>query len=473
MTTINRNIQFSVLGKEKVEKIHESSLYLLENVGMKIIGDRTIEKLKAKGVVMEGDIAKIPRKVVEEALKTVPKEITLYTRDGKPNMVINSKNNVYFGTHSDQLEYLDYKNNMARTYMKEDIKTMCTIGDALSNISFILSVGMCGDVDPAVQSQITFLETVKNFSKTINFSTNDIESLQEIIDMAAVVAGGHDKLQEKPFIFNYCEPIPPLTHPIESTEKLYISAINKIPVVYMPYSMMGGTAPVTIAGALVQNNAEILAGVVITQAINEGAPLIYGSMPTVFDMQTTVGSYAAPEFHLGIAAASEMADFYGLPFYGTASCSDAKTVDPQSVAEASMELFSTALSKANIVHDIGVMDHCNSVSPAMVILASEIIDQLRSYNKGVEVNDETLALNVIQEVGFGGHYLQHNHTFSNFKSIWYPKLFGRKMQNPDVSDLMDRVTDKIDNILATHKVASLDQSILDELNKWEAKYLNK
>ncbi|MEG2650438.1 MAG: trimethylamine methyltransferase family protein, partial [Eubacterium sp.] len=187
------------------------------------------------------------------ALGTIPKELTLYNRDGSESMVIDSRNNVYFGTHSDQLEYLDYKTNTARIFNKADIKTMCTIADALKNISFVLSVGMCGDVDPAVQSQVTFLETVKNFNKTINFSTNDIESLQEIIDIAAVVAGGHDKLAEKPFIFNYCEPIPPLTHPIESTEKLRISAENMIPVVYMPYCMMGGTAPITIAGALVQN----------------------------------------------------------------------------------------------------------------------------------------------------------------------------------------------------------------------------
>jgi len=470
MTTVQRNINFTVLGEEKVKKIHEASLRLLEDVGMKIKGDRTIEKLKEKGAIVEGEIVKFPREVVEEALKTIPKEVTLYTRDGEPNMVIDSKNNVYFGTHADQLEYLSYKDNKARTYLKSDIPTMCKIGDYLPNISFILSVGMCGDVDPAVQSQVTFLETVKNFSKTINFSTNDIESLKEIIDMAAVVAGGHDKLAQKPFIFNYCEPIPPMTHPLESTEKLYISAENMIPVVYMPYSMMGGTAPVTIAGALTQNNAEILAGVVITQAVKAGAPLIYGSMPTVFDMQTTIGSYAAPEFHLAVAAASEMADFYGLPFYGTASCSDAKTVDPQSVAEATMELFSTSLSKANIVHDIGVMDHCNSVSPAMVVLASEIINQMKSYNKGVEVTDETIAFEVIKDVGFGGHYLQHEHTYSNFKNIWYPELFNRRMENPDESDIMERVNEKVDDIIHNYSATPLEEKTLKELEKWEEKY---
>lgn len=470
MQKIERNIDFNVLNQEKIEIIHEKSMDLLENFGMHVAGEEALDLLKKYGCSVDGEMVKFPRTVVEKALGTIPKELTLYTRDGKPNMVVNSENNVYFGTHSDQLEILDYQTNTARPYLKADIKDMCKIASHLSNIKFVLSVGMCADVDPAIQSQVTFLETLKNFDKTINFSTNDIESLQEIIDMAAVVAGGHKELAEKPFIFNYCEPIPPLSHPIESTQKLIISARNRIPVVYMPYSMMGGTSPITIAGALTQNNAEILAGIVITQAVQEGAPLIYGSMPTVFDMKTTIGSYGAPEFHKSVAAASEMANYYQIPFYGTAGCSDAKTVDPQSVAEVSMEIFSTIMSKANIVHDIGVLDHCNSVAPAMVVLASEIIDQIAAYSKGVEVNEETLAMDVIKTVGHGGHYLNEMHTLKNFKRVWYPEFFQRRMVNPDTSDVMDMVKAKIDDILENHEVAKLDENILKELKKYDQKY---
>jgi trimethylamine--corrinoid protein Co-methyltransferase len=257
---------------------------------------------------------------------------------------------------------------------------------------------------------------------------------------------------------------------VESTEKLFISATNKIPVVYMPYSMMGGTAPLSIAAALTQNNAEILAGVVITQAVNEGAPMIYGSMPTIFDMQTTIGSYGAPEFHKSIAAASELANYYNLPFYGTAGCSDAKTIDPQSVAEVQMELFSTILSKANLIHDVGVLDHCNSVAPAMVVLANEMIDQLSAYSKGVEVTEKTLAMDVIKAVGQGGHYLNEKHTLKNFRNVWYPEFFKRRMVNPDQSDVMEMVNAKIEGILANHVVPSLDPAILTEIEKIEKKY---
>ena len=209
---------------------------------------------------------------------------------------------------------------------------------------------------------------------------------------------------------------------------------------------------------------------VITQAVNEGAPLIYGSMPTVFDMQTTIGSYGAPEFHKSVAAASELANYYNLPFYGTAGCSDAKTIDPQSVAEVQMELFSSILSKANIVHDIGVLDHCNSVSPAMVVLANEMINQLSAYSSGVEVTEETLAMEVIKGVGHGGHYLNEMHTLSNFRSIWYPEFYKRRMVNPDHSDILEMVNGKIDTILETYEVPALDPALLEKIDEIEKKY---
>ncbi|SMD11787.1 trimethylamine methyltransferase family protein [Sporomusa malonica] len=469
-TPIKRNINFSVLNQEKIDKIHEKSMYIMENIGMKVTGERAVKLLLDNGATLGDDgLIRITRTMVDKALKSAPKEITLYTRDGQPAMVINSENQVYFGTHSDQLEIVDPFTNTVRQFLKKDIQTMCKVADYLPNIYFVLSVGMTADVDPKVQTQSTFIETVKNFSKTINFSTNDIESLQDIIDIAADIAGGLDKLQEKPFIFNYCEPIPPLTHPLESTEKIYISAENRIPFVYMPYCMMGGTSPMSKAATLAQCNAEALAGLVLTQLVSEGAPFIYGAMPSVFDMRTSIGSYAAPEFHLNIAAMADLVAYYGLPFYGTAGCSDAKVIDEQAVAEASVEIFSTMLSKANIIHDVGVMDHCKSVSPELVVLANEIIEGLKHYTAGIEVADEDFAIDVIEKVGPGGHYLGETHTNKNFRKVWYPSLFSRKMNNEDFSEVSGKIKVKIADILKEHEVPKLDDSILEKLAKWEQK----
>ncbi len=207
----------------------------------------------------------------------------------------------------------------------------------------------------------------------------------------------------------------------------------------MPYSMMGGTAPMSMAASLAQGNAEFLFGLVLTQLINPGTCIIYGHMPSILDMKTTVGSYGAYEFHLAIAAASDLAAHYQVPFYGTAGCSDAKYLDEQGVAEITMEIMSTTLSKANLIHDVGVMDHCNSVSPETVVLANDIIEGLKVFAKGVTVDDKSLALDLIEKVGPGGAYVTEGHTAKNFRQVFYSGLFSRKMKNPDQSEVRDKI----------------------------------
>lgn len=469
-----RNINFNILTQDKIAQLHEASMVLLEEVGMRVGGERGIQLLLDAGChADENNMVKIPRSMVDSALKTVPKTLNLYNRDGELTMTIDRSNQVFFGTHADQLEYVDPDTGKTRDFLKKDTRTMCTLADALDNIDFILSVGMSKDVRPDIQTQITFIETVKHFTKTINFSTNDIASLQEVIDIAAMVAGGLDKLQEKPFIFNYCEPIPPMTHPEESTEKLIISAQNRIPVVYMPYCMMGGTAPMSFGATLAQCNAEALAGLVIHQLASPGAPFIYGAMPSIMDMQSTIGSYGAVEFHLLIAAASEMVDAYGLPFFGTAGCTDAKFLDEQAASEATMEIFSTLLSKANLIHDVGVSDHCNSVNPSLVVLCNEIIENLKHYTRGVELESNQIITELIESAGPGGAYLTAPHTMQNFKTIFYPEIFSRKMKNPDQSEVAAKIKAKFDGILATHKVPALSDDILEQLNAWSTRLENR
>lgn len=463
-----RDVNFSILDDEKFARIHEASITLMEEVGLKIQGKRILELLYDSGAGKTPDgLTRIPASLVEKALETVPKEFTLYSRDGEPYAKVN-RESIYFGTHADQLEIIDPDGGETRKFLRKDTELMTGIADYLPNIDFILSVGLDADVPTGIQSQITFIETVKHFRKPINFSSNDVQGLKDIIEIAALVAGGRKELQERPFVFYYCEPIPPLTHPEPSTEKLRISAEAGIPVVYMPYCMMGGTAPMAFAGALAQCNADVLAGLVISQLVNEGTPYIYGAMPSIFDMRTTIGSYGAPEFALLVAASSEMAYRYGLPFYGTAGTTDAKFIDEQSVAEVTMFCFAALLSRANLVHDVGVMDHCNNVSPEMVVLADEIIEMLKHFVQGVRVTGEDLALDVIKEVGPGGHFLTTEHTARNFKTVWYPQLFSRKMKNEDVSEVRGRIRSKIHYIMENHRVPPLNPALLKEFDRWYA-----
>jgi trimethylamine--corrinoid protein Co-methyltransferase len=469
---IPKGIEFNILSQAKKDKIHEASLKLLEESGIKVTGERMINALRDNGAIIEDDdFVKLPRKLVEKAMKSVPKEVILYNRDGEPVITMGEENNIYFGSIAEQLEYLDYKTNKSRRFNREDMKTMCTLQDYLSNISFTTSVGLIDGVPSDVAGQIGFIETVRNFTKSIHVVTSDVEALKDIVEIAKDLVGGKEELIEKPIFMYYAEPIPPMFNPFESNERLVVCAENGIPVVYMPYSMMGGTAPITPASALVQNNAEVLSGMVMTQIIREGAPYVYGSMPTVFDMKTTIGSYGAPEFHLAVAASSEMADYYGIPFYGTASVSDARTIDAQSVSEIEMSLFSSLMSKANLVHDLGLLEHARNISPAAIFLSNEIIDQLKHYIAGIEINDDNILLDVIKEVGPGGHYLNHMSTLNNFRKMWYPKTFTRDAVNPEESDLLERVAANIDDILENHVVPPLSENKEAILKKHEEKLM--
>jgi trimethylamine--corrinoid protein Co-methyltransferase len=465
-----RSLNLNILDSAKQDKIHEATLKILSDIGVQV----DCEKSRARYIDAGCDTLKngritIPEKVVDRAVFSAPDTLKLYTVAGEENMVIDKRNHVYFGTHMDQLEINDPISGQVRGFKRKDIALMGKIASALSNIDFGLTVGCCTDVASRHQSRISFLESLLHFDKTICISTNEIESFKEIFDMAALVAGGKKDLQKKPFIFFYCEPIPPLKHPHASTEKLHVCAENRIPVVYMPYCMMGGTAPMNFAAALAQCNAEVLSGLVLHQLVSEGAPFIYGAMPSIMDMQSTIGSYGAIEFHLLVAAASEMADRYNLPFFGTAGCTDAKAIDEQAAIEVTMEIYSTFFSKANLIHDVGIADHCVNISPELVVLCDEIISLAAAYSKGIEVNDDTLGLDSIGKYADSCNYLSDPYTMANFKSVCYPEFLQRLMENPSKSEIKAKIRAKTQKILKEHHVTPLDENIVAELRRWGKK----
>jgi trimethylamine--corrinoid protein Co-methyltransferase len=190
-------------------------------------------------------------------------------------------------------------------------------------------------------------------------------------------------------------------------------------------------------------------------------------MPSIMDMRTTIGSYAAPEFHLNIAAMADIVSYYGIPFYGTAGCSDAKVVDVQAASEISYEVLSTVLSKANLIHDVGVMDHCLSVSPEAVVLADEIIESAKTYALGIETPDDSFDIGLIEEVGHGGNYMTTDHTLENYRDVWYPRYFSRKKQNPNESEVLSLIKKKLKYIVDEYEVPALDKERAAILDKHE------
>jgi trimethylamine--corrinoid protein Co-methyltransferase len=461
----------SVLSPEKIRLISNASFSILEEIGVKVQDQDALEMLHGIGAYVENDgLVKIPCYLIEKALRSAPKRITLYDRNGTASMVLEGKN-VYFGCSADCLRYLDPFTGKALPFTSEHSAIMARIGDYCSNISFINPVGVLTDYDPRMCSQVSFARVLSNTTKTINFISNEARATVDIIELATAIAGSKEELKRKPFIFHYCEPIPPLTHGDDSCQKLMLCAEAGIPVVYNPYCMMGGTAPVTLAGALAQSYAEILSGLVIHQAKKEGAPFIIGNMPATMDLRTTIGTYGAPEFYLALAGSSEIAHSFGLPFYGTAGTTDAQVLDYQAVAESTMNSFVNMLSWCHVVHDVGIMYHCSILSPELVVLTNEILDMLKVIRQGIRVDDEMLALDVIKQVGPGGHYLKHHHTLRHFREIWYSDIYDHSMNQDTPLPVNEKIIQKTKEIIEKHEAEPLSSEKVKIIKEFENKWI--
>jgi trimethylamine--corrinoid protein Co-methyltransferase len=276
-----------------------------------------------------------------------------------------------------------------------------------------------------------------------------------------------DRLAQFPNILLYSEPSTPLQHSREATEKLLYCAEHAIPVTHSPAPMMGGTAPITLAGAVALGNAEMLSGLVMHQLKNPGAPFLYGHGVHHLDMKTMVSVYGAPEYQLARVMAAEMGRFYNLPVWGYAAHSDSKVLDGQAAADAQFSVLVALLAKTNLNHDVGYLESGLTNSPEYMVLTDEIISMSRKFVEGVRIDDETLALDVIDEVGPGGQFMTHNHTLKNWRELWTPQLFDRqrldRWEKRGAKDINARVREKTIALMDEHQISSLPESVDAEI----------
>jgi len=452
-----------ILSEDQIRLIHENTLTILEEIGVRVLHKEAVRLLEGAGARSDSDsVVRIPSKMVEEALKTSPNSIELYDRAGNLSMTLNGER-TYYGSPSDSFFLLDYETGEKRPFLLSDVEKVAKLVDFLPNIHFIHSAGLLPKEKPERATRLAFGESFKNTRKPVCFLANEAESCRAIIEFCIRTSGGKENLRAKPFIFHYSEPISPLLHSKEGIEKVLLCADFHVPLVYMPYCLMGGTSPVTIAGALVQCNAEVLSGLVIQQLRNPRTPFIYGTMPAPIDMRTTTGLYGAPELHLAIAASREIARHYGLPFFGTAGTSDSKHLDYQGVMEAVMSCLLTGLSGPDLAHDVGFIDHSNILSPELIVLTNEIVSMVQPLLNGISVTEETLAVEVIRKVGLKKRsFIEDDHTYDHFKEFWYPELLDRSMEGKP-PQLREKVREKLRTILRDHEVDPPAKEVLEDL----------
>jgi trimethylamine--corrinoid protein Co-methyltransferase len=457
-----------VLTDDQKARIHGATLEILRRTGVRVLVPEVRDLLSRAGCWLDGERVRIPPHLIEWAVRVAPKRVVMCDRDGNTAMFLEGYRS-YYGTGSDTPFVIDAYTGERRQAVLADISNVARLVDALPHISFLMCMGIASDVVAPISDLYHFYAMVSNTTKPIVYTAWSQQNLCSIVEMAEAVAGGAEALQRSPFCALYAEPMAPLTHGVESCEKLLHICAKGLPVVYTPGLVTGASSPVTRAGAVVQANAELLSGLTICQLIREGTPVVSaGSGMMTMDMSTLLASYGAPEFMVDWCALSEMGHYYGLPIFGFAGVTDAKTFDQQAAAEGALWVLLAAQSGGNLVHDVGYIESGLTASYEMLVSMDEVVGTVARFMEGVEVSEETLALDVIDQVGPGGHFLGEMHTLRHFRENWYPKLHDRRnragWEAGGRRTLGDRARARVQEILENHRPPPLDEAVSARLD---------
>ncbi|HHN45850.1 MAG TPA: hypothetical protein ENN09_00275, partial [Planctomycetes bacterium] len=351
-----------------------------------------------------------------------------------------------------------------------DVETAARLGDALPAINVVGAMADPHDAPAAVQDVLVLQRLVKNTSKPFVFWFNNRMSTRYVCDMLTALAGSEPAVGERPPTYNFLEPISPLRFAFNGIDLLYETARFPLPVSIGPMAQAGATAPVTLAGTLVVENAEILAGVCITQLIREGTPVCYGGIPHTMDMRTTQMVFSGPEQALMAAGAVQLGKLHGLPVYINVGLTDSKIPDAQAGLESGMTLLAGALAGADIFGHMGICGVDQATSLTMLVMQDEIIQYVERIMAGVKVDEDTLAVDVIRSVGPGGNYLSEPHTAQHLRTEhWFPRLLDRRFFDAWAAegkrDMAWRCREMKEKLLAEHEVTPLHPAVEKEIDR--------
>jgi len=460
------------LSQDEVEEIHWASLEILERTGLNVHHPKARELLYDAGAYVDSDAlrVRIPAGLVKEALARAPERVVIANRLGERVMPLEGTKS-FFGTGSDLINTIDLDTGEVRASVLQDVANAARLCDALPNYDFVMSYGLASDVPAHQQEVAQFVAMLRNTVKPQILTTfTDIQALEDIWGIAKLVAGGEQEFQRNPFFVIYGQFTSPLQHGIEALQRLLFCAEHCIPIIYVPGIMSGMTGPVDMAGCLALGNAECLAGLTMHQLANPGAPFIYGTNVSPFDMRCATISYGGPEFHVVGAMVSQLSRYYNLPVFSTGGCTDAKCVDEQASIEAAMSMLLAALGGGNIIHDVGYLEMGLCGAPDFLVINDEIIAMTRQMLRNYTIDAQSLALDVVDQVGPAGHFIEEPDTLARFReALWYPSLFDRsprhEWEGKGAKPLGEVARERAKQLLSTHEPILIVPAVDTEIER--------
>ena len=470
-----------VLSSEEVETIHETTLQLLEEIGVMVHSKESRNILKENGCIVDESAdnpyhyVKYPRHVVEKFMKTVPSEFTLHGVDGSFTHTVNTKSTTFATVGTPVKMYAPEKKRGVRDSVLADTISQIRIVDALKNV-------VCSHVD-VWPNDVEYLEMhchtikawAKNSRKPYGLGALGRTASQDMMELMKILVGGEEELIKRPRFIGFFNPTSPLLHPTIMLNGLSVFAKYKQPLIIAPAASAGSTAPVTLSGLIVQTNMEILSALSLTQMINSGAPILYSTMSAPMDPVTSNVAWGSIETGLTTSAFAQMGRFYNLPSRGPGCITDSKTFDLQNGYERLMTLFCAATSGINYITCAGTYESSLTEALELLVIDDDLAGIVSRAKKGITVDENTLAAEVIREVSQKEkkHYLGLKHSVKNIrKELYISKLADRNRRNiwkkQGSKDIMERAREKVDQILATQEGPRMDPDIEKQFDTyWE------
>lgn len=463
---INQGLGLSIFSPAEREQIHLTALDILKYIGVLVESDEAVELFTKTGAQAGPPnsrglrLVKIPQHLVAEALANVPKTITFH--GWRPADDYRTRpNRVGFCMFGECLSINDPVSRENRPTTKKDCGDSARLADALPGIS-IMNRSMCsGDQAPESQPVHNLDAMMRNTTKHIVLGAGGKSNIDVMIELASVYSGGKEAFRARPTFSLLVCATSPLVLVRHCCDALIHGARQDLTAIIITMSLLGGTAPVSIAGGVAQHHAEILSGLVLAQLARPGARIMYGGCSTTIDMKTGVCALGAPELGTMSAAYVAMANHLGLPTWCAGGPSDAKIPDAQVGYEYALNAIQPALAGANLIQGAGALDGGLTYDYAKLMMDHECIQNIKHVLLGVPVSEETLSFDLIAEVGPGGNFLSHKNTFKHAKSLSKWKLFDRhpreswQAQNPGGKTITDRAYEKALELLDKHQPAAV------------------
>ena len=417
-----------VLSAEALERIHRASLELLETHGLKSDSPPILEIFRRGGAQVDAAtrVVRLPAELAEAALASAPRSFVLYGRDPEMDLLLEP-GRVYYGMGGSPEPFVwDHELGGPREPTIADMVACTRVGQALPNIDFVMALCSAGDAPKERQYHYEYDAIFRNTTKPVIYTAPTREHAAKYLEMAIAASGGERAFRERPCIVFFTQNVSPMQIGHYS-ETMLDAAAYGVPILSSPGPMMGATSPATLAGTLAQVNAEALAGLVLAQLIKEGTPVIYAPHTGVMDMRTAQCTYGSPEQSLARAAVAQLGLYYELPTFGLGGGVEAKLPDAEAAAQAMMGMLLNGLAGMTLTQTLGTLASGLYGAAEMLVIADEMVHMIRRILEGIVVDEETLGLETIREVGHGGHFLESEHTLRFFREeLYFPQLFQRQ-----------------------------------------------